>query len=398
MSALSWDAGLVPYRDLPDFDFPGPIYLCYLLGKTFGWGDTTPFNAIDTAFLVVLGIALAAWSRRLFGSMLPGLVGYLPFLGRNGLSMDITHVGQRDWHGPFFVILGLLAQQARPGRGGRIAAALALAAGLAYRPQLVLLLPATVLGVVAGAHRPGEPWDRAIRPLGEWAVAFAGSLVLVFGPLIVHGVLDDFVLRLNVTRYGGTYNQATWQSFIMSLETGLAEPLTLAVLSTGALLSCAGPPTVRGPARTWLLATIMLVPTPISPVQHVYLHQPLHLIRSIALALPVAWLLATPRLVAPLRLAAVAAVIIVAPRYPAYCSITRSLRALAPLAGGQSPVDVPAGCRQYFGSPGGPDLHYRWDDYRRVLAYLRDEIPPWTASPVSFEPIRIPRSRVPPVT
>ena len=378
VSALAWDAGLVPYRDLPDFDFPGPIYLCYVLGKTFGWGHTTPFNAIDATFLVLLGIALAAWSRRLFGSMLPGLVGYLPFLC-NYLSMDITHVGQRDWHGPFLVILGLLAQQALPGRAGRIAVAFALAAGLAYRPQLVLLLPATVLAVVEGAHRPGEPWARVIRPLGEWVAAFAASLVLVFSPLILHGVLDDFVFRLRVTRYGAPYNQATWQSFVSSLETGLVEPLTLAVLGTGAVLSCAGPTALRGPARTWLLATIgALFYRPISPVQHVYLYQPLHLIRSIDLALPIAWLLATPRLVASLRLAAVAAVVIVVPRCPAHCSVIRSLRALAPLAAGQSPIDVPAGCGQYFSSPGGPKLHYRWEDYRRLLAYLRDEIPPWT--------------------
>src|SRR5436309_603042 len=32
VSALSWRAGLVPFRDQADFDFPGPIYLLYALG------------------------------------------------------------------------------------------------------------------------------------------------------------------------------------------------------------------------------------------------------------------------------------------------------------------------------------------------------------------------------
>ena len=67
ISAQSWEAGICPYRDLADFDFPGPIYLLYLLGKAFGWGRTTPFYAADLALLVLLGAAMVAWSRRVFG-------------------------------------------------------------------------------------------------------------------------------------------------------------------------------------------------------------------------------------------------------------------------------------------------------------------------------------------
>ncbi len=60
VSALSWRAGLVPFRDQADFDFPGPIYLLYLLGLIFGWDHTAPFYAADAAMVVGLGIALAA--------------------------------------------------------------------------------------------------------------------------------------------------------------------------------------------------------------------------------------------------------------------------------------------------------------------------------------------------
>src|SRR5437868_1335449 len=51
VSAQAWDAGILPYRDLDDFDFPGPIYVHWVLGKTLGWGRTAPFYAFDAALL-----------------------------------------------------------------------------------------------------------------------------------------------------------------------------------------------------------------------------------------------------------------------------------------------------------------------------------------------------------
>jgi hypothetical protein len=115
---------------------------------------------------------------------------------------------------------------------------------------------------------------------------------------------------------------------------------------------------------------------PISPVLHTYLDQPLFLFRSIALAPIVAWLLATPRLAAPVRLAAVLALIVVAiPQVRVECSVSRSLRAIGSLARGEDPTEPPTGCRRYFINDERPNLHYRWDDYRRVLAYLRAEVP-----------------------
>jgi hypothetical protein len=79
-AALCWEAGTRPFRDLADFDFPGPIFVFNLLGATVGWGGTAVYNALDASLVVLLGVALACWSRRLFGRALPGLIGYLPFL------------------------------------------------------------------------------------------------------------------------------------------------------------------------------------------------------------------------------------------------------------------------------------------------------------------------------
>jgi hypothetical protein len=374
VSAQSWAAGLVPYRDLPDFDFPGPIYELYVLGRLFGWGRTAPYYALDAAFLVLLGVALAAWSRRMFGRMLPGLVAYVPFLCHY-LGFDYIQVAQRDWHGPFFAVLALLALEAVPGRAGRLASALAMAAGLAYRPQVVLFFPALVAALDEAARRDDEPWTRTIPALAGWCAAFAGSLVLVFSPLIWEGALDDFVVRLGMARYGGSYNHATWQGLMMGIRRQLGVPWTFGVLAAGGLLSFAGPPARRRTARTWILAALgALLYKPISPVPHAYLDQPLLLMRSLNLAPLAAWWLALPAPIAPLRLGAIAALVVaVLPREPMLCSVETSLRAARTLARGEEAIDPPPGCARYYSDR--PGRHYRGDDYRRLLAYLRTSIP-----------------------
>ncbi len=377
VSALSWRAGLVPYRDQADFDFPGPIYLFYLLGVTFGWGQTAPFYAADAALLIALGVALACWSRRLFGRALPGLVAYLPFLGYY-LGLDYYMVAERDWHGPLLAALAVMALEARPGRGGRLASALAMAAALLYRPHEVLFLPAVASALLEGCRDGEGGWPRAIGRLAGWCAALAVSLVLVFGPLIVAGALDDFVRALRIARYGGTYNHATWSSFARGLGSHLHDRTTAGTLAAIVLLAVLGPSSLRGPARTWGLAMLgALLYKPISPFPHAYLDEPMVLVRSIALAPLVACLMEANRLAAPLRLAGVAAAIAAGvPSVPAYCSASRSLRALGPLMRGEDPVDPPPGCDRRFLDQ--PETRYPWGDYRRLLAYIRRSTSPRT--------------------
>ena len=71
-AARAWDRGEKPYRDVRQNNFPGTIYLFYLLGKTAGWGRPSAFYALDSALLLALVGLLIAWSRKVFGRALPG--------------------------------------------------------------------------------------------------------------------------------------------------------------------------------------------------------------------------------------------------------------------------------------------------------------------------------------
>ena len=96
-----------PYRDIRGYNFPGHIYLHWILGKLFGWGHPGVFYAVDAMALLVLGAAILAWSRRCFGLLLPGITGYLIFLGYY-LDIHFEMVAERDWHAALAATLGLL--------------------------------------------------------------------------------------------------------------------------------------------------------------------------------------------------------------------------------------------------------------------------------------------------
>ena len=382
MTAQSWDFGIRPYRDLKDFDFPGPIYLFWALGKVFGWEwRTVPYLAINAAALVFLGVSMAVWSRRIFGRALPGLLGYIMVLAYY-LGLDYTQTSQRDWRAPLLIVLGLLTLQAWPGRFGRLSSGLATAAAFAFRPHVILLIPALVSAVDEGVRRLGGTDRQSVRALAGWAAAFAASGLLVFSPLILAGVLDDFARVIQVANYGNSYNEATVDSFSAGLRAELAIPWMSTVLVANVLLGALGPGPFRFTARTWSLALIgILLYKPLSPVQHQYLNHPLlGLVWPINVAVLLGWIL-TIRLPAPgatLRLLLVAWMIHYAlPRVPKYCNPSRSLQALDPLIHGYQPVASPQGSERILWTD-RPGFIYNWTNYRAVLSYLRYSTNPGT--------------------
>lgn len=374
-AARAWEAGILPYRDLEDFDFPGPIYLLWPLGKLFGWGRTAPIYALDAVLVVLLGVRLLTWSRRRFGRSLPGLAGFLVFLGYY-LGLDYTMVAQRDWQGPLFVVIGLLTLEAWPGRWGRLISAALMGLAMAFRPQVVLFLPALASAINEGARHLDEPWTRGVRPLAEWVAAFGCFTALAFGPLFWAGVMDDFVGRLRVASYGGSYNHLTLVRFTEGLHDHLDAWWTSWAVAAVVLLGLFGAPGDRRQARTWALASLsILLYRPLSPVHHQYLYHPWMLVWSIDVALIVNTLTSARTVLGPLRVLAVAALLVVGVgRIPPYCTVAGSLSAIPALVRGDEPIDSPPGSEAWFPNR-NPDSYYQWSDYRKLLAYLRQTDP-----------------------
>jgi hypothetical protein len=380
-AARAWVDGKVPYRDTAGNNFPGTIYLFMFLGTVLGWGRPWAFFALDAGLLLTLGAVLAGWSRRRFGTMLPGAVGVLSFQSYY-LGLDYSHAAQRDWHGPLGTVLGLLVVQSWPGRAGRLFAGLASAAALSVRPQTVLLLPAVLAGVLDSAGSGPNGGDGRARRTAvfEWALALAAGLVAAFLPLAVAGALDDFARGVRLSAYGGTYNKVSVASFAKGWFLQASSWRWWSIAGGIGLL---GFPFAAAPARAarpWLWALLgASLYKPVSPVAHSYLDIPLVLVSSIALAALVG--LATGRATADpstrLTLALLALGLGPTALRPEFCVAGPTARAALALVRGRplEPVDPPPGYRH---GTVPTSAFYLWRDYRAALDDLRRETAPGT--------------------
>ncbi|WP_337176598.1 hypothetical protein [Paludisphaera sp.] len=383
--AMHWDVGELPYRDFRAFNFPGHIYLHWALGKLFGWGRPGLVYVVDAAALLTLGGAVVGWSRRRLGSALPGVFSYFVFLAAY-LDMHIELVAQRDWHAALGMTLALLTLQALPGRAGRWLSALLAAAAFTVRPQAVLLLPALAVVVLQGGGRERSRGPRAgAARLAEWACAFALFVVAGFAPLMIAGVMGDFVRGLRVVSVGGPYSTFTPSRALDLLWEQLARPTTIPLFLALAALSLRGP--LKGESRAWLAAMLgVLAYRPLSPVPHDYLRTPLILVEAVAWAVPVAWCLRAATAPAPLAHAGRRAFLglfaltlllyeSVPTREPYNCSFPAVVDAVGAAARGGWP-DVPPGAWVWFSRSRG--AIYPWHDYQRLLEYLRENTGPDT--------------------
>jgi len=371
--AMSWDHGILPYRDIRAYNFPGETYLFWMLGKVFGWGRTVPFYAFDGGCVLLLGGVLLVWSRKRLGGPLPGLIGYLAFLNFY-LNQAFESTGQRDWHTAFLATLGILILQAVPGRWSRLVSALTTALALAIRPHAVLFLPALIAAVMEREDPSGSGWPGRIRNALTWCLWLGLFSAMTFAPLVLAGIADDLVRGLRVASYGGPYNKATpADAFWVFLDQFKYWRLDVALAAT--LLLAAWPKNgLSGMARTWALAWLgALVYRPLHPVHHGYLLHAVLLVASITWAFPVSWWLSSTRL--PRRVLVLAVLILayeILPACPTMCDLTDSVYALRSLALGKLPARCPLGCsRAFTRTSETPPQNPAWTNYCALLDYLR---------------------------
>lgn len=377
--ALGWSRGLLPYRDLRGNNFPGSIYLFWIAGTLFGWGKTSPFYAFDALLLVSSVVALLFWSRRRFGSRLPGAVGALAVVG-HVLGLDYTQAAQRDLQAPMLSILAILSAETGGGIVGPVLSGLLAAAGWSIRPQTALLWPALFVALADSASRRSGLEKARKAVLLAWLKAGASlsvGLAAVLAPLALAGVLDDFALSIRDSTLGGAYNRNSPLTFAAEMLRQLTMRDIVTVLAT-LLLIGQSPASVRRSVAVWLtaLAGVMLY-RPLSPFPHAYLDHPRMLVLAVNLAVLSAMAREAEPLSPSLRLTGVLALLALGSVLrPASASLEASLRETRHVVQGKDPWIKPVGYRRNDRVMSA--ALYRWEYYRFTLEYLRKHTSPQT--------------------
>lgn len=376
--AHGWGIGKLPYHDLISNNFPGQIYIFYLLGRTFGWAWTPGIYLFDACLIAGLGFVSCVWSRKIWGSWIPGLIGWLAFAGYY-FELDYSQTAQRDGQAAILAVIGLLTLQAFPNRLGRGFSAIALATAMVFRPQTVLFGPAYLTALASLDRGPGLGGRTIVVRLMAWASVFVLACLALFAPLAAAGVFGDFLAGI---RNAG----AGWRHGVVgTVLKGLFVEATLlkvwAVVCLLILLRRFSPGAGnRSPVNVWLAAFAgVMWYRPLSPIGHAYLLQPLMLVwtvlaanlagvivniflRENGSAFRLAWL--------TLLLAAVN------PGRPIFSNPESSLKAMGALAAGTDPLTAPLGYRHNLAVIKTPP--YDWLDYRSMLEYLRTQTSPST--------------------
>jgi hypothetical protein len=388
MVAQLWDSGRLPYRDFYTMQFPGEIYLFWAVGKLFGWGNTVAYWAVDAAFVVAFGALLVAWSARRLGGALPGLVGFVSFLSYY-LGLDFIAAGQRDWHAAFFAVSGLMFLDWRGGPLSKFLGAVSFAAGMAFRPQIVVLAPAVILILDADARARGASlWRRGVSVVG-WSAVIGLCLAAAFLPLAAAGILDDFLRCLRDLKPGATgYSKFSLPALLSRLMAEMFELRFVVVpLVTLLLLSRSTRPS-RLTALIFLVAVAgSLCYGPISPQQFPHHAIPVMATLAIATALLARMIVEISANSRTLGTVCLILLVLLVGKKPLFATLSGvyfedlvlaphtnqrlnvprldygSLEACSILRRGGLPESCPPGRRR--------TRRYPWEDYRSAILYLR---------------------------
>ncbi len=368
-AAQAWDAGERPYRDFHTNNFPGAIYVFWGVGKVFGWGQSTAVYALDALFLLAFGGATIAWSRKCVSDWRPGLIAYLAWLSFY-LDLDYSLTAQRDWHAAGLAVMAIMLAQSVPQRWGRLGSALLLAMAATVRPQVGLFLPAWWLALGDATEKLSE--RKALFHRLAWTLVLAGLFILLLAPLLLQGLVGDFLERLRLVALGGEYSKTSLKSIRDELlREALKFEYWLVALPL-ALQTTRLEPARRHLVWVWLLAFAgVVLYKPVSPVPHAYLIQPLTIVWALLMGL-LAWVVLHWRPAVPtLQLTAVALLIALQiTGRPRFCNWERTWEAPGVLASGTEGEREPMGVE--FSPWFKQGATYKWRDYRDLLAYLRE--------------------------
>ena len=217
-----------------------------------------------------------------------------------------------------------------------------------------------------------------LRLTASWLVGFAILTGILFLPLIVQGLMGDFVAGLTTVLPGSTYNQGKLAQLGSIVVRILAHgrvwglPLAIALLWPSASVS------TRMSGIGWLILLGGSVAyMAITPVLRPYTLHAFWLIWAFPLGILVAMLVeATAHPWRDRMLSFVLlAMVIDAGFIPSACKPAGLIPAVKALARGRAPEQAPWSYRHPYGDS---MILFPWADYQATLAYLRTELGPET--------------------
>lgn len=380
LSAHFWDSGVRPYRDTFDFNFPGPIYFFWVIGKCFGWDRPMIVNLTDVMILICLAAFLIIWSHKNFKTCLPALfTSFLIFSFY--MSLDFGRVMQRDWYVFYLGASSLIAVQTLQSRLKWIIAGVLLALAFTIRPHAVLFLPAVMTSVFTESANSTTTW----KNLALLILSGLVGLLLAWSPLLISGIFDDFLTQFLQELFHGNYTDEKKLPVYHIVADELNRNLTCTAFACLALIVF----NLRHNHNTkrlwppWAVAFIsLLYYKPMSPVMHDYTEIPFELVSCCVIGLFLGLSISGNQLNAKnLRFLLIGTLIWVRfyfPGWPVMADFNASLMAAASLARGTQLHLSPPGCMESLPDPGKRLGKFRWADYQDLLRYIREETTPET--------------------
>lgn len=372
VSAMSWQNGIIPYRDLIDFNFPFPIYFNWVIGQIFGWGRPMVINTIDALLLISLVPVLTWWSRSLFQSRTTGICAIF-LIVYHYCSLDYSRVMQRDWHVVYLAIISLCLLQVEDFKFKFHFIAILMAVACNTRPYAVLAFPALLSAMTTAPHLPGTS---RIRNAITFLIVFILSSVLLWLPLLLQGTLDDFGRNFWTELNKGSYQSAEKTTISKLIYVQLNRNLSFTAL-IGIILSLSTfwkDQNCRSTIITWLIAFgCFLFYMPACPVRHAYTDIPFEMIAALCFAISFGFLIKSGGPSPVLKCSIVAYwVYLYFPGWPIYSSFQASEKALVALARWEPLQDRPNGTNSVFATDEMKFYRYRWSDYQKTIQFLRE--------------------------
>ena len=376
ISAQAWENGVRPYRDLIDFNFPGPIYFFWLIGKIFGWGRPMLANLVDAIVLLSLGAALFKWSRAVFQSIVPGLLGFF-LITRYYLSLDYARVMQRDWFVFYFGTLAILIIQAWKNEKRWALAGSLIALGLVIRPYAIFWsAPVLVALWVESNH------DLALlrKRLTQFLISGVASSLLLWSPLFYFQLFDDLLGHLSQELLQANYaskDSETWGWLIWDLLARKTEFAALLCLAASGWFA-RGNKSLQSLWLVWCsVFLVLLFYKPICPVRHNYTEIPFSLTACLWLGLAYGFFMKSPKPDSTRLLIALSLwFYCYFPGMPQMASFHDSSLAVQAMIQQTELQQPPPGCRDALRARASDRYLYSWRDYQDLLHYIRHELPP----------------------